>query len=413
MLVAYLKDLLADDPQGVQAGTALNDLEEFYRKAKARFDAEPAFADAARQEVVRLQAGDAAAYDMWLRFREISLRHCKQVYERLGVLLADDDVRGESFYNDGLPKVVEDLDKAGLLTESQGAKCVFLPEFKGADGEPLPVIVQKTGGGYLYATTDLAAMRFRAGELQANRILYVTDARQSLHFQQVFAVARKAGFVGEDVSLEHVPFGTMMGDDGRPFKTRTGGTVKLMDLLDEAVDRAFKLVSDKSPELPEDERRRIASVVGIGGVKYADLSQNRSSDYVFSWDKMLSMDGNTAPYMQYAYARVRSIFRKGMTASGDLAGTISLAEPPERALGLKLAQFPETIEVVARECLPNVLCGYLYDLAGAYMSFYESCPVLKAASEDVRASRLLLCELTAQTIRTGLDLLGIQTLEQM
>ena len=422
MLVAYLKDLLQQDPQGSRADTVLSDLEEFYRQAKARFDADPAFADAARDEVVQLQAKEPATYDMWHRFRAISLRHCKQVYERLGVLLKDDDVRGESFYNDDLPKVVADLDAKGLLTESQGAQCVFLDEFKGKDGEPLPVIVQKTGGGYLYATTDLAGMRYRAGTLHADRILYVTDARQALHFQQVFAVARKAGFVGEGLSLEHVPFGTMMGADGRPFKTRTGDTVKLMDLLDEAQQRAMAFVSEKNPDMPEDERRRIARAVGIGAVKYADLSQNRSSDYVFSWDKMLSLDGNTAPYMQYAYARVRSIFRKGQgdwLRSPDAVGTevpvprLAIADPAERALGLKLAQFPETVETVARDCLPSVLCSYLYDLAGAFMGFYESCPVLKAPDEAARASRLLLCELTARTIQAGLNLLGIDTIEQM
>jgi arginyl-tRNA synthetase len=422
MLVAYLKDLLQQDPQGSRADTVLSDLEEFYRQAKARFDADPAFADAARDEVVQLQAKEPATYDMWHRFRAISLRHCKQVYERLGVLLKDADVRGESFYNDDLPKVVADLDAKGLLTESQGAQCVFLDEFKGKDGEPLPVIVQKTGGGYLYATTDLAGMRYRAGTLHADRILYVTDARQALHFQQVFAVARKAGFVGPDVSLEHVPFGTMMGADGRPFKTRTGDTVKLMDLLDEAQQRAMAFVSEKNPDLPEAQRQQIANAVGIGAVKYADLSQNRSSDYVFSWDKMLSLDGNTAPYMQYAYARVRSIFRKGQgdwLRSPDAVGTevpvprLAIADPAERALGLKLAQFPETVETVARDCLPSVLCSYLYDLAGAFMGFYESCPVLKAPDKAARASRLLLCELTARTIQAGLNLLGIDTIEQM
>jgi len=413
MLVAHLKALKAGETEGFNADAELSDLEQFYRNAKARFDQDPAFAELARQEVVRLQGGQAGSQERWRRFREVSIRHCEAVYEKLGVLLTPADIRGESFYNDDLPKVVADLQAKGLLTESQGAQCVFLDEFKNKDGEPLPVIIQKTGGGYLYATTDLAAVRFRAGELRADRILYVVDARQSLHFQQVFAVARKAGFVAEGVSLEHVPFGMMMGDDGRPFKTRTGGTVKLMDLLDEAEQRAFAFVSEKSPDLPEPERRRIARAVGIGAVKYADLSQNRSSDYVFSWDRMLSLDGNTAPYMQYAYARVRSIFRKGRTKAGELAGDIRLAEPAERALGLKLAQFPESVEAVARECLPNVLCGYLFELAGAFMGFYESCPVLKAGDEGTRASRLLLCHLTARTIKTGLDLLGIETLEQM
>ena len=396
-------------------GPSIANMEEFYRRAKARFDADPQFANKAREYVVRLQSNDPDVTEVWKFVVRESLGHANKIYSCLGVLLTPADVRGESFYNDDLPKVVSDLDAKGLLTESQGAQCVFLDEFKGKDGEPLPVIVQKTGGGYLYATTDLAGMRYRTSTLHADRILYVTDARQSLHFQQVFAVARKAGFVGQGVSLEHVPFGTMMGDDGRPFKTRTGGTVKLMDLLDEAQQRAMAFVSEKNPDLPEDQREQIARAVGIGAVKYADLSQNRSSDYVFSWDKMLSLDGNTAPYMQYAYARVQSIFRKGKGAAeaGKLGGAIRLAEPAERTLGLKLAQFPETVETVARECLPSVLCGYLYDLAGAFMGFYESCPVLKASDEGTRASRLLLCELTARTIRTGLNLLGIETIEQM
>ena len=413
MLVAHLKELLVGDRAGGLADAELNDLEAFYRKAKSRFDEDDEFADAARKEVVDLQAGRADTVDLWRRFRDVSLRHCQAVYEQLGVTLGLGDLRGESAYNDDLSSVVADLASGGLLTDSQGAQCVFLEAFRGKDGEITPFIVRKSDGGYLYATTDLAAIRHRAGELRADRVLYVVDARQSLHFRQLFAVARAAGFAPEPLALEHVAFGTMMGSDGRPFKTRTGGTVKLMDLLDEAEKRAFDLVSEKSPELPEPRRREIAHVVGIGAVKYADLAQNRTSDYVFSWDKMLSLEGNTAPYMQYAYARVRSIFRKGEVAAGASGEAISLAEPAERALGVKLAQFPETLDAVARECLPNVLCGYLFDLAGAFMGFYESCPVLKADAPETRASRLALCGLTAETIRTGLGLLGIETLEQM
>ena len=358
----------------------------------------------------------------WEEARKRSLAKCDEVYNCLGVLLTRDDVRGESEYKEYLPRVIADLAASGRLEDSEGARCIFPDGFLNKDGEPLPMIVQKSNEGYLYSTTDLAAIRYRCGTgpekpawAPADRILYVVDARQSLHFQMLFAVARdaKVNFAPPGVSLEHVGFGTMMGDDGRPFKTRTGGTVKLMDLLDEAEQRAFAFVSERSPDLPEVERRQIARTVGIGAVKYADLSQNRSSDYVFSWDRMLSLDGNTAPYMQYAYARVRSIFRKGRTEAGELAGDIRLAEPAERVLGLKLAQLPETVEAVARECLPNVLCGYLFELAGAFMGFYESCPVLKAGDEGTRASRLLLCELTARTIKTGLDMLGIETLEQM
>ncbi|HUT59051.1 MAG TPA: arginine--tRNA ligase [Phycisphaerae bacterium] len=399
----------------------LDDLEEFYRSAKAQFDADAAFAKRARQNVVDLQRGDETATGLWQVYLGMSKHHCQHIYRRLGVTLSESDIRGESAYNDELPKVVEQLRKAlpDEFKESEGAQCVFLDEFTGKDGEPLPLIVQKSDEGFLYSTTDLAAIRYRVGKLKADRVLYVVDVRQSLHFRQVFAVARKAGFAPEGVSLEHVAFGTMMGPDGRPFKTREGGTVKLADLLDEAERRAFDLVSGKSPDLPEEQRRKVASAVGIGAVKYADLAQNRTSDYVFSFDRMLSLDGNTAPYMQYAYARIRSIFRKGGTGfqpvareHGETGPPIALAEPEERALAVRLLQFPETVEVVAADCLPNVLCAYLYELAGAFMGFYETCPVLQAAP-PVRASRLELCRLTAGVVRQGLALLGIDTVEQM
>jgi arginyl-tRNA synthetase len=423
MLVAYLDQqegrVQKEDPDKITKTVHLEDIEEFYREAKQLFDQDPKFADLARSYVVRLQSGDAKVLESWKEFRRLSLNHCGEVYKKLGVELTGEDIRGESFYNDKLKGIVEELKASlgpdGFFKESQGAQCVFLPEFTARDGEPLPLIVQKSDEGYLYATTDLAAMRYRVGELHADRILYVTDSRQTLHFRQVFAVARKAGFVGEGVSLEYVPFGTMMGDDGTPFKTRSGGTVKLIDLLNEAEERAFALVTAKSPELSEERRREVARVVGVGAVKYADLAQNRTSDYVFSWDKMLSMDGNTAPYMQYAYARIRSIFRKGAAADGGAAlqsVPITLADPAERTLAVRLLQFPETIDAVAAECLPNILCAYLYELAGAFMSFYESCPVLQSP-QPLRASRLRLCDLTARVIKTGLDLLGIQTIEQM
>ena len=424
MLTAYLEREWEDERKGEGViesirGVFINDMERFYQEAKKLFDTDEEFAAKSREYVVKLQAGDEWVLQLWEKVREQSLYHCHQVYKRLGATLAQKDVRGESAYNDDLPRVIDALKAANLLTESQGAQCVFLDKFRTRDDEPLPVIVQKSDGGYLYATTDLAAIRFRAGtlpegeeQLHAGRILYVVDARQTLHLRQVFAVARAAGFCPEGCSLEHHAFGTMMGTDGRPFRTREGGTVKLMALLDEAEQRAFDLVTEKNPDLPEDRRREIAHVVGIGAVKYADLCQNRTSDYVFSWDKMLSLEGNTAPYMQYAYARVRSIFRKGGLDESAAVGEVVLAEPAERALGLRLARFPETVEAVARECLPNRLCEYLFDLAGAFMGFYESCPVLKA-DEPVRASRLMLCLLTARTVQKGLDLLGIETIEQM
>jgi len=409
MLIAYMARLQA---AGQDVSTELADLDRFYRAAKRTFDEAPDFAETARQYVVKLQAGDPHCREVWRTFTGESLRHCQAVYDLLNVTLRPQDVAAESSYNDDLPRVVDDLRARGLLTESHGAQCVFLDEFQRRDGDPLPVIVRKSDGGYLYATTDLAAVRHRAVELGADRVLYVVDARQTLHLRQVFAVARAAGFCPEACSLEHHPFGTMLGPGGTPFKTREGGTVKLMDLLREAVDRARGVVDEKNPDLPEDRKLEIARAVGIGAVKYADLSQNRTSDYVFSWDKMLSLEGNTAPYMQYAYARIRSIFRKGGGTGGELSGRVAIAEPPERALAVKLLQFAETVETVAAECLPNILCAYLYDLAGAFMGFYENCPVLKS-DEPVRSSRLLLCDLTARTIRQGLQLLGIETIERM
>lgn len=428
MLLAYM-DRQAGSEAAERGKVDLADLEDFYRQAKQLFDTDPAFAELSRQYVVRLQAGDEHCLRNWRMFLAASMSHCEEVYARLGVGLAREHVRGESAYNDDLAKVVADLDKAGLLKESHGAQCVFLPEFVAKDGSPLPLIVQKSDEGYLYATTDLAAIRYRAGQLHAERILYVVDARQALHFRQVFATARKAGFVADNVSLEHVAFGTMMGSDGKPFKTRTGGTIKLVDLLNEAVDKAAELVRQKSPELPADQQREIAQTVGIGAVKYADLAQNRNSDYVFSWEKMLSLEGNTAPYMQYAYARIRSIFRKGggpapdeMQGQTPLAQTTTarktsqspffIQEPAERQLAVRLLQWPEAISAVADECLPSILCSYLYDLAGAFTSFYENCPVLKS-DEPIRSSRLALCDITARVIKTGLGLLGIGTIEQM
>lgn len=411
MLIAYM-DRLADQGQAALEAN-LQDLEEFYKAAKQLFDSDEEFANTAREYVVKLQSGDPQVRTSWQRFIDESMNHCDVVCKDLGVKLTREDVRAESAYNDDLPNVIADLDSKGMLSESQGAQCVFLEGFTNKDGDPLPVIVQKSDGGYLYATTDLAALRYRSGQLKANRIIYLTDSRQALHFDQVFTVARKAGFVGEDVELEHVPFGMMLGENRKPFKTREGGTVKLMGLLDEAKDRAFELVSEKNADLPEDQRRQISAVVGIGAIKYADLCQNRTSDYVFSWSKMLSLEGNTAPYMQYAYARVQSIFRKGGLDESHATGKFILTEPAEQNLAVKLAQLPETISAVAKDCLPNLLCAYIYELAGAFMGFYEACPVLKADSEELRTSRLMLCLLTAKIIRQGLELLGIETLEQM
>jgi len=382
----------------------------------------------------------------WRYATRISVLHCNQVYAWLGVLLTDADIRGESAYNGVLSDIVEALRKKGLLVESEGAQCVFLndaegkPLFAAKDDSPLPLIVQKSDEGYLYATTDLAAVAFRTGNLpetanpkseirnpnspRADRILYVVDARQALHFRMLFAVAREAGLAPKGVQLEHIAFGTMMGADGRPFKTRDGGTVKLMDLLDEAEKRALALVTQKNDEdvaagraeeFSEEQRGDIARIVGIGAVKYADLSQNRTSDYVFTWEKMLSLQGNTAPYMQYAYARVRSIFRKGSHEAEALrqsAGPVEVSEPAELGLAKAILRFSETVDRALEDYRPNVLASYLYDLAQAFTAFYDACPVLKS-DEPVRGRRLTLCDLTARVMQQGLGLLGIETAERM
>ncbi|HDZ56802.1 MAG TPA: arginine--tRNA ligase [Pseudomonas xinjiangensis] len=409
MLLAFLEE------QSVNTEAELGDLENFYRQAKKRFDESEDFAHRARERVVQLQAGDPACLELWHRFNSISLGHCQVVYDRLGVSLTEQDVRGESAYNDQLADVVQRLIDKDLLTESDGARCVFLDEFNNSEGKPLPVIVQKAGGGYLYATTDLAAMRYRHVQLQADRVLYFVDQRQALHFQQVFAVARKAGFVPPEMQLEHMGFGTMNGPDGRPFKTRDGGTVKLIDLLDEAEQRAYRLVEQKNPELGADELTQIGHAVGIGAVKYADLSKHRSSDYSFNFEQMLSFEGNTAPYLMYAYTRVASIFRKlgSSMEQLDTLGPLVLEQEAEVELAAHLAQFGNTLNYVAREGTPHVLCHYLYELAGRFSGFYEQCPVLAADQPAQRDSRLRLAALTGRTLRQGLTLLGIKTLERM
>ena len=403
--------LMEEQPSAAEGELA--DLEAFYRAAKKRFDDSAAFADRARELVVQLQAGDANCLRLWHRFNDISLSHCQKVYDRLGVKLSMADVKGESAYNAELPGIVEALNVSGLLSESDGAQCVFMDEFKNAEGNPLPVIVQKAGGGYLYATTDLAAMRFRSQTLQADRALYFVDQRQALHFQMVFEVARRAGFVPPEMQLEHMGFGTMNGADGRPFKTRDGGTVKLIELLDEAEERAYALVKGKNPELEESELRAIAHAVGIAAVKYADLSKHRTSDYSFNFEQMLSFEGNTAPYLLYAYTRVASIFRKLGQSTEQLSGQMRLTAAAEIALGSKLAQFGEVLNSVADKGTPHTLCSYLYDLAGLFSSFYEHCPILATEDPVERNSRLRLTALTGRTLKQGLELLGLQPLERM
>ncbi|MFI8556902.1 arginine--tRNA ligase [Pseudomonas putida] len=406
MLLAYLEEnpITSDE---------LSDLENFYRAAKKRFDESEEFANRARGLVVKLQAGDADCMALWTRFKDISLSHCQKTYELLNVKLTMADVMGESAYNDDLANVVADLKAKGLLVEDQGAQCVFLDEFKNSEGEPLPVIVQKADGGYLYATTDLAAVRYRSNVLKADRALYFVDQRQALHFNQVFEVARRAGFVGHPMRMEHMGFGTMNGADGRPFKTRDGGTVKLIDLLTEAKERAYALVKDKNPDLAEDDLRHIGEVVGIGAVKYADLSKHRTSDYSFNFDLMLNFEGNTAPYLLYAYTRVAGVFRKLGKGFDEVDGKIVLQAEKEQDLAARLAQFGEVLNNVAEKGTPHVLCSYLYDLAGLFSSFYENCPILAAESPEQQQSRLRLAALTGRTLKQGLELLGLETLERM
>ncbi|MBV8465203.1 MAG: arginine--tRNA ligase, partial [Burkholderiales bacterium] len=366
MLVAYM----VETSKAGSADFELKDLDTFYKRAKVRFDEDPAFADMARDYVVKLQGGDAEVVGLWKQFVAISMTHCNAIYQKLGLLLTDADVRGESFYNDDLPVLVDELRQMGLAVEDQGAQVVFLDEFKNKDGEPAAFIVQKQGGGYLYATTDLGAIRFRERELKLDRCLYVVDARQALHFQQLFTVARKAGFLPETADFEHIGHGTVMGPDGKPLKTKSGDSVKLSSLLDEAVERAFVLVSEKNPDHDEATRQQIAAVVGIGALKYADLSKNRNTDYIFDWDTMLSFEGNAAPYLQYAYTRVRSIFRKA--GSYDTGAPVAIRESAEHALALELARFADVVYQVGRDSQPHFLCAYLYSVATAFSRFFEA-----------------------------------------
>ncbi len=409
MLLAYMERLRADN---TEVSMALSDLETFYRAAKTCFDDDEAFAKRARELVVELQSGNKECLALWDEFINISLTHCEETYKMLGVSLERQHVMPESAYNDDLVNVVNDLQEQGLLQESNGAQCVFMDEFANKEGDITPVIVQKTGGGFLYATTDLAAVRFRQHTLGADRVLYFVDARQSLHFQQIFTLSRKAGFVKPTTKLEHMPFGTVMGSDGKPFKTRSGGVAKLSALLEEAQERAYQLVASKNPDMSEEELRNIGRVVGISSVKYADLSKNRTSDYVFNWDTMLSFEGNTAPYLLYAYSRIASIVKRSEIDVTSLTGDIAIVEAQERALAVKLCQFEEAIQQVANDGMPHFLCAYLYDLAGTFMTFYEACPILNA-EEDVKNSRLQLALNTAATLKQGLALLGIETLERM
>ena len=414
MLIAYLREV---HPEALTTADALDlgDLVAFYRQAKQRFDADETFKETARQEVVKLQAGAEDTRRAWKLLCDQSRREFGVIYDLLDIKLTE---RGESFYNPLLAAVVEDLTSLGLLVESDGAKCVFVDGFTNKEGEPLPLIVQKTDGGYNYATTDLAAVRYRIEEDGAKRIIYVTDSGQANHFAQVFAVARKAGWIPEDVEIVHVPFGLVCGEDGKRLKTRSGDAVRLQDLLDEAIVRTRK---DLEERLVKEERQEteefitnVSQVVGLSAVKYADLSQNRASNYVFSYDKMLALQGNTAPYMLYAYVRVQGIRRKGEINFDNLdaSAKIILESDAELVLAKHLLQLSEVINAVGGDLLPNRICQYLFELSQKFNQFFEQCPVLKA-EEPLRTSRLILCDLTAKTLKLGLGLLGIQVLERM
>jgi arginyl-tRNA synthetase len=409
MLIEYLVEQGREHEDGFVDD--MLDLTAAYREATARDAADPAFAERARRRVVALQSGDPESRRIWAHLVALSARRFQAVYDQLDVALGPADIRGESFYNDRLAAVVADLRAAGLARESEGALCVFPDGFKTKDGAPLPLIVQKGDGGYLYATTDLAALRYRVGQLGARRLVYVTDARQRQHFQMVFATARAAGWAPADVALEHVPFGSVLGEDGKPFKTRTGETVGLAALLDEAETRASAIVAEKNAELDPAEQARVARAVGIGAIKYADLASDRVKDYVFSWDRMLAMEGNTAPYLQYAFTRIRSILRKAGLEHAPRA-PILFVEPAERALALTILAFEGVVDAVGRTLEPHRLCGYLYDLAVAFSAFYETCPVLPA-EPPLRAGRLVLADLTGRTLAQGLELLGIRVVERM
>jgi arginyl-tRNA synthetase len=413
MLIEHLIDI------GEETGArtlSVGDLNGFYRQARAAFDASDDFKHRSRARVVALQSGDADTLRLWRILVDESVRYFAEVYPRLGVLLEPSDVVGESFYNPLLPVVVAELDAKGLLVSSEGARCAFPPGFTNREGEPLPLIVQKSDGGFGYAATDLAALYDRFGRIGADLALYVVGSPQAQHLAMVFATGRAAGWIPDGAEARHIAFGSMLGQDRKMFKTRAGDVVKLTDVIDEAVERAVKAIAEKNPELDGAERAAVAQAVGIGAIKYADLSTDRTRDYVFDWDRMLAFEGNTAPYLQYAYARIRSIFRRGgIEVAGYESGLVpmSVAEPAERALAVALLGFDTAVDAALATYSPHKLTTYLFDLAGAFTSFYENCPVLKAPDDRTRDSRLALCALTARTLSAGLGLLGIQTPERM
>ncbi len=392
----------------------LAELEKLYKAATAESKEDPKVATACHEYLVRLQQGDAELLDLWKKITRVSMAEVYRIYKLLNVKLTPEDERGESFYRDMLADTVAEIKKSGMLKEDDGAQCVFLDEFKSKEGNPLPVIIQKSDGGYNYATFDLAAMRFRTHKLGAKRVIYVTDARQALHFKQVFATARATGILADpNVKLEHVPFGSILGEDNKPLKTRSGENVKLAELLKEAVERAYNVVNEKNPKLSDQQKQDVARMVGIGAIKYADLSQNRNNDYVFSFDRMLALNGNTAPYLQYAHARICSIFRKAEENIDTYSAKAVISSLEERELMLKIMSLDTAVTAVATDLRPHVLCNYLYELSVCFSSFYDKCSVMNCEDAAIKASRLEICNMTRKTLAFGLDLLGIEVPREM
>ncbi|MCX5532020.1 arginine--tRNA ligase [Streptomyces sp. NBC_00006] len=397
------------DADGEQAMSTLN---RIYKASRAVFDADEDFKERARKRVVALQSGDKETLDLWQRFVDESKVYFYSVFEKLDMEIRDDEIVGESAYNDGMPETARLLEESGVAVRSEGALVVFFDDIKGKDDQPVPLIVQKADGGFGYAASDLTAIRNRVQDLDATSLLYVVDVRQSLHFKMVFETARRAGWLSDEVSAHNMAYGTVLGADGKPFKTRAGETVRLEDLLDEAVQRAAEVVREKARDLSEDEIQERAAQVGIGAVKYADLSTSPSRDYKFDLDQMVSLNGDTSVYLQYAYARIQSILRKAGEAKPAAHAELELA-PAERALGLHLDAFGDTVFEAAAEYAPHKLAAYLYQLASLYTTFYDKCPVLKADSTEQVENRLFLCDLTARTLHRGMALLGIRTPEKL
>ncbi|MEM9515823.1 MAG: arginine--tRNA ligase [Actinomycetota bacterium] len=410
MLIEHLIDIGEDDAAD---GLTQGELDAFYKAANTKFDADPEFAERSRQRVVLLQGGDADTLALWQRLVDLSTEYFNSVYDKLGVLLTDDDLAGESRYQSLMPDTLDRLEAAGLLVDDDGARVVFPPGFTNRDGDPLPLIIQARTGGFNYATSDLACVIDRVERLDADLMLYVVGAPQQQHFQMVFEVARMAGWLGDDTEAVHVAFGNVLGDDRKMLKSRSGEPMKFVELIDEALVRARAAIDEKNPDLDSDERTEVARMIGIGALKYAELSSDRVKDYVFDWDRMLSFDGNTGPYLQYAHARICSLFRRAeVERSAVRTAPIELGEPVEHALALRLLAYPTAIDTTLETYAPHKLCTYLYELATDFTSFYERCPVLKA-DEPTRTSRLALADLTARVLAHGLDLLGIEAPERM